>query len=111
MGLDVPEELIVLALVLFLLSVMLRRSFGSDTARPTRAARKVARARDYGLLREIATAPSEQAAAFVRERLASHGIRATTAPGPEGGPAGSLRVLVFAADAAAAADLLLSDSD
>lgn len=107
MELSVPEELTVLALVVFLLSLALRWSFGSETAKQ----RKLTKARDYGLLRQVATAPSEPAAQFVKDLLRSHGIRATTAPGPADGPAEVRRVLVFPADAANAADLLLRDFD
>lgn len=107
MGLGIPEVL-VLAVVVFVLSAVLRWSVGSQTARGDRMERKLARARDYGLLREVATAPSERAAGFARDLLRRNGIRATTAPGAEGG---TLRVLVFPADARAAADVLLRDVD
>jgi hypothetical protein len=101
MGLSIPEEFLVLAAIIILLSGVLRRFFGSDTVRIDR---KLARGRDYGLLSEVATAPSEQAATFVRELLRRNGIRATTAPDDDGA---TQHVLVFPSDAQAAADLLL----
>ena len=64
MGLSIPNEVLVLAAMILLLSGVLRRFFGSQTA-GGRIERKLAKARDYGLLSEVATAPSEQAAAFV----------------------------------------------
>jgi hypothetical protein len=108
MGMSIPDEALVLIAVIFVLSGVLRRFFGSDTARGGRVERKLARARDYGLLSEVATAPSEQAATYVRELLRSNGIRATTAPDDENG---TTHVLVFPADAQAAADVLLRVSD
>jgi hypothetical protein len=101
MVLPVEEELAVLLAVVILLSGVLRWFFGSQT---TRGERKLRRARDYGLLSEVATAPSEQAANFVRELLRSNGIRATTAPDDDGA---TQHVLVVPADAKAAADVLL----
>jgi hypothetical protein len=101
MGLSIPDEVLVLAAILILLSGVLRRFFGSDTVG---IERKLARARDYGLLSEVATVPSEQAATFVRELLRRNGIRATTAPDDDGA---TQHVLVFPADARAAAELLL----
>jgi hypothetical protein len=106
MGLSIPNEALILAAIIVLLSGILRRFFGSDTARGGRIERRLAKARDYGLLSEVATAPSEQAATFVRELLRSNGIRATTAPDADGA---TQHVLVFPADAKAAADLLLRD--
>jgi hypothetical protein len=106
MGLSIPDEALILMAVIILLSGVLRRFFGSDTAGAGRIERRLTKARDYGLLSEVATAPSEQAANFVRELLRSNGIRATTAPGDDGS---TQRVLVFPADAQAAADLLLRD--
>jgi hypothetical protein len=103
MGLSIPNEVLVLAAIIVLLAGILRRYFGSDTA-GGRIERKLAKARDYGLLSEVATAPSEQAAAFVRELLRRNGIRATTAPDDDGA---TQHVLVFPADARAAAELLL----
>jgi hypothetical protein len=105
MGLSIPEEFLVLGAIIILLSGVLRRFFGSDIAGPVRIERKLSRARDYGLLSEVATVPSEQAAVFVRELLRRNGIRATTAPDDDGA---TQHVLVFPADAQAAADLLLS---
>lgn len=104
MGLSIPNELLVLGAIIVLLSGVLRRYFGSQTARGDRAERKLTRARDYGLLSEVATAPSEQAAVFVRELLRRNGIRATTAPDDDGR---TQHVLVFPADAEAAANVLL----
>jgi hypothetical protein len=104
MGLPGGDEIAVLASVIILLSGVLRWFFGSQTASGGRAERKLAKARDYGLLSEVATAPSEQAATFVRELLRSNGIRATTAPDDDGA---TQHVLVFPADARAAADVLL----
>lgn len=104
MELPVRDEMAILVAIIILLSGVLRWFFGSQTARGSRAERKLARARDYGLLSEVATAPSEQAANFVRELLRSNGIRATTAPDDDGS---TQHVLVFPADAKAAAELLL----
>lgn len=106
MGLSIPDEVLVLAAVIFVLSGVLRRFFGSELARRSRGERKITKARDYGLLSEVATAPSEEAATFVRELLRSNGIRATTAPDDDGA---TQHVLVFPKDAKAAADLLLRD--
>jgi hypothetical protein len=106
MGLSIPNELLVLAAIMVLLSGILRKFFGSQTARSDRADRRLAKARDYGLLSEVATAPSEQAATFVRDVLRRNGIRATTAPDDDGA---TQHVLVFPADAKAAADVLLRD--
>ena len=90
--------------MIILLSGVLRWFFGSQTAQGGRAERRLAKARDYGLLSEVATAPSEQAARFVQDLLRSNGIRATTASDDDGT---TQHVLVFPADAKAAADLLL----
>jgi hypothetical protein len=106
MGLSIPNELLILAAMIVLFSGILRKFFGSQNVRAERVERKLARARDYGLLSEVATVPSEQAAAFVREMLRSNGIRATTAPDDDGA---TQHVLVFPADARAAADVLLRD--
>ncbi|HEX5401091.1 MAG TPA: hypothetical protein VFX16_02175 [Pseudonocardiaceae bacterium] len=108
MGLSIPNEVLVLAAVIILLSGILRRLFGSQTAGGGRIERKLAKARDYGLLSEVATAPSEQAATFVRELLRRNGIRATTAADDDGA---TQHVLVFPADAKAAAELLLHSGD
>ena len=104
MGLPARDEIAVLVAMIILLSGVLRWFFGSQTTDGGRTERKLAKARDYGLLSEVATAPSEQAATFVRELLRSNGIRATTAPDDDGA---TQHVLVFPADAKAAADLLL----
>jgi len=53
-----------------------------------------AREDEYGLLDVAAVAPDEAAAQRARDALADAGIRATTAPAPDGG----VRILVFAAD-------------
>ncbi|HVV18252.1 MAG TPA: hypothetical protein VHF06_02375 [Pseudonocardiaceae bacterium] len=105
MALPIQDEVAVLVAVIFLLSGVLRWFFGSQKT-SARVDRKLARARDYGLLAEVATAPSEQAAQFVRELLRSNGIRATTAPDDDGA---TQHVLVFPADADAAAKLLLRE--
>ena len=105
MGQGIPDELLVLGVVVFALTAVLRWSFGG---REARAERRITRARDYGLLRQVATAPSEKAATFVRDLLRRNGIRATTAPGEADD---TLRVLVFPADARAAADLLLKQDE
>ncbi|HEX7661447.1 MAG TPA: hypothetical protein VF444_18390 [Pseudonocardiaceae bacterium] len=104
MGLPLSDETMLLLAVLFLLSGVLRRVFGTQTSR---AERKLARARDYGLLREIATVPSPRSATFVQERLRQRGIRSTVAPSERDDRLG---VLVFPADARTAADALLADS-
>lgn len=106
MGLSTMDEVLVLTAITVLLSGVLRRFFGSDTAKTGRIERKLERARDYGLLSEVATVPSERSATFVRELLRSNGIRATTAPDDDGA---TQHVLVFPADAKAAAELLLRD--
>jgi hypothetical protein len=103
MGLSIPNQVLILAAIIVLLSGVLRRFFGSDTPR---VERKLAKARDYGLLSEVATVPSAQAAEFVRDLLRRNGIRATTAPDDDGA---TQHVLVFPADAEAAAELLLRD--
>jgi hypothetical protein len=105
MGLPISDETVVLLVVVFLLAAMLRWVFGAQTSRIDR---KLAKARDYGLLREVATVPSKQAAEFVQDRLRRRGIRSTVAPSDHDD---RLRVLVFPADARAAADALLSDSE
>lgn len=105
MGLTGLDEALVLLAVIFVLSGVLRRFFGSDVPR---VERRLAKARDYGLLSEVATAPSEQAATFVRDLLRSKGIRATTAPDDNGT---TQHVLVFPKDARAAADVILGVSD
>lgn len=111
MGLPSEEALILLSAI-FGLAAVLRVTFGSDTARAGRADRRLdrrlTRARDYGLLFEVATVPSDRAAAFVRDLLRGNGIRSTTAPVDDG--AGK-RVLVFPADQRAAAGLLLRVND
>jgi hypothetical protein len=104
MGLPISDEALVLLAMIVLLSGVLRWFFGSDTGK--RADRQMAKAADYGLLAEVATAPSEQAAKFVQDQLRRNGIRATTAPSGDGA---RLRVLVFPKDARAAADVLLRD--
>jgi hypothetical protein len=53
----------------------------------------------YGLLREVASTPTSSAAAALRDRLRTEGVRATTAPAEEGA---GCRVLVFPDDEAAA---------
>jgi hypothetical protein len=100
-GMAGTEELLVLLAIGFLLCAVLRWSFGDG-----RVTRKLHKARDYGLLREVATTPSDRAARFVQDRLRRGGIRATTAPDDD---TGAVHVLVFPADARAAADLLLTD--
>jgi hypothetical protein len=105
MGLTVPDEVLVLLAVLFVLSGILRRYFGSDLPR---IERRLAKARDYGLLSEVATAPSVKAAEFTRDLLRSKGIRATTAVDDNGT---TQHVLVFPKDARAAADVLLKEDD
>jgi hypothetical protein len=99
------DEALILFAVIILLAGILRRYFGSDL---DRTERKLAKARDYGLLSEVATVPSEQAATFVRDLLRSNGIRATTAPDDNGA---TQHVLVFPADAHAAANVLLQVND
>ncbi|HWE91336.1 MAG TPA: hypothetical protein VG317_17880 [Pseudonocardiaceae bacterium] len=105
MGLPIPDETVVLIVVIFLLAAVLRWVFGAQTSRIDR---KLAKARDYGLLREVATVPSQQAARFVQDRLRERGIRSTVAPSEQDD---RLRVLVFPADASAAAAALLSDPE
>jgi hypothetical protein len=105
MGLPIPDETVVLIVVIFLLAAVLRWVFGAQTSRIDR---KLAKARDYGLLREIATVPSQQAARFVQDRLRERGIRSTLVPCDQDG---RLRVLVFPADAPAAAATLLRDPE
>jgi hypothetical protein len=52
-------------------------------------------ARDYGLLREVATVSSQRSAGLVVDRLGAHGIHATTVPRRE---AGGFGILVFPED-------------
>jgi len=104
-GLPVSDEALILLAVIFVLSGALRWTFGSQTSR---CSRRLAKARDYGLLREVATAPSEKAAHFVQQRLRNRGIRSTTVPAADNS---RIRVLVFPADAQAAADVLLNDPE
>jgi hypothetical protein len=104
MSLPLSDEMVVMIGIAILLSGILRWAFGG----PARAERKLTRARDYGLLHEIATTSSERAAQFAREQLRHNGIRATTAPGDDGA---TQRVLVFPADAARAADVLMREGE
>lgn len=62
--------------------------------------------KDYGLLREVATVPSTEAARLVEERLHAAGVAATTVPTDDGE---RWRILVFPADQATAARTLLVD--
>lgn len=92
----VPWDLLLALIVITLLSLALRMVFGDE-----RGAR-----REYGLLREVATASSHRAAATVTSRLRAHGIRVTTVPA-EDGPA--QRIMVFPSDERRAVNLLLED--
>lgn len=80
--------------VFALLIALLRWAFGDD-----RAVRPVGGDGGYGLLREVAVAPSRAAADALRDRLRKEGVRATTAPTEDGT---GFRVLVFPTDEATA---------
>jgi hypothetical protein len=62
--------------------------------------------REYGLLREIATASGQQAAVAVTKRLRENGVRVTTVPAEDGT---GVRIMVFPADEHRAVTLLLED--
>lgn len=79
-------------LVLGVLAGLLRWTYGTQADHPAPERDPDG---DYGLLRQIAVAPTAGAAATLRRRLADAGIRATVNPSP-----GGHRVLVFARDAA-----------
>jgi hypothetical protein len=77
--------------VVGILAVGLRLSFGTGrTPAPERQP-----GQGYGLLRPVATVPTQVAAQVLCRRLADADIRATTAPGPDGR---GHQVLVFPAD-------------
>ncbi|WP_253834701.1 hypothetical protein [Actinokineospora globicatena] len=93
MDLPAPYLLLVALLVIGLLGLVLRWAFAPDN--PTR---------DYGLLREVATAPTPTAAKAVEHHLRQAGIKSTTAPTPDGT---AYRILVFPADERTAINALL----
>jgi len=86
-----------LLLVLALLVVLLRWTYGSRPARGT------AERRDYGLLQPVARAADEQTARALQDLLAGAGIRSTLAHRP-----GAVDVLVFGSDAETAHRLVAS---
>jgi hypothetical protein len=91
--------LVALGLVLVLV-LLLRWAFGHGTSvvarRPSTGTEE-----EYGLLTPVARPETFVEAELLRQRLLSHGIRATLAPTSEGP-----RVMVFPADAAIAGEVL-----
>jgi hypothetical protein len=97
----VLDWLLVLPMFILLIG-LLRWAFGDDRAiGPAEAG-----GGGYGLLREVASAPSRRAAEALRDRLRTEGVRATTALTEDGA---GCRVLVFADDEAAARLVLHDD--
>ncbi|WP_156758523.1 hypothetical protein [Actinokineospora pegani] len=94
MDLPAPYLSLVALLVIGVLGLVLRWGFAAGPKK------------DYGLLKEIAKVPSQNAARFVEERLQQAGVRATTVPAEDGE---GLRVMVFPADERAAVEALLDD--
>ncbi len=84
----VLTQVLVLAVVLGLLALVLRWTFGDD-----RRAVPDHTGDDFGLLREVAGAPTAEAASALASRLRAAGIRTTVAR-----RGGVHRVLVFPAD-------------
>ncbi|MGH3493107.1 MAG: hypothetical protein ACRDRL_22870 [Sciscionella sp.] len=89
-----PEILLVL-LVGLLLAVLLRAVFGRSEP-----------PRNYGLLTEIATVPSANAAKLVTDRLGEQGVRVTTVPRSDDD---GLAVMVFPDDTQRALAILLAE--
>ncbi len=87
----ITGPLIALAVVA-VLALVLRWAFNADVRKIDTALIAAARDDDFGLLSVAGTVDSIEEADALRERLASAGIRATTAPAPEG----RFRILVFA---------------
>jgi hypothetical protein len=92
-----PYLTLVAVLVLGLLILLLRWGVGTSERR--------ADTEDYGLLEQVATAPSRAAVSVVEQRLRRAGVRATVVAALDG----THRVLVFPADRQRAADALLAD--
>lgn len=89
-------ELLFAFSVIAALAVVSRLVFG--------AGRRPSGKRDYGLLREVALAPSDRAAAVVTDLLREHDIKATTVPRTD---ADGVRIMVFGTDEARAVQTLL----
>jgi hypothetical protein len=81
--------------VFALLVALLRWTFGDDRS----VGLGGGEGSGYGLLREVAVAPTRDAADALRSRLRREGVRATTAPTEDGT---GCRVLVFPTDEATA---------
>lgn len=93
---DIPPPLVEYggaALVLVLLGLLLRWTFGTQNARRV-PSENPDDPMGTGLLQEVTRVPSETAAGLLRRRLAGQGIRATVAPADTQG----YRVLVFPDD-------------
>lgn len=90
-----PWELLIAVAMTVMIGAMLR---------PFVRVRQVQR--DYGLLREVATAPTQRAAGAVVTRLRDNGIRVTTAESEDGE---RLRIMVFQMDERRAIELLLEE--
>jgi hypothetical protein len=88
--------------VFALLVALLRWTFGDDRS----VGLGGGEGGGYGLLREVAVAPSRDAADALRSRLRQEGVRATTAPTEDGT---GCRVLVFPTDEVTARLVLHED--
>ncbi|MBM7776494.1 hypothetical protein JOD54_006698 [Actinokineospora baliensis] len=93
MDLPAPYLLLVALLVIGLLGLVLRWAFHSPDRHP-----------DYGLLRQVAKAPTPTAAKAVEAQLRAAGVKSTTVPTDDGD---AYRILVFPADERVAIDVLL----
>lgn len=91
--------------VLLLLAGVLRWSIG-DPRRQSSSRRRRARRADFGLLVEVATAPTDTAARMATDALYAAGVRATTAPASDGD---RLSVLVFGSERERALAVLLDE--
>lgn len=88
--------------VLGLLAVMLRWTFGTTRTMPG----PNTAGKGHGLLTEVGVLPNADSAAVLRRRLAASGVRATVSRGD----AGCYRLLVFPADEASARTVLSRNS-
>ncbi|RLK61419.1 hypothetical protein [Actinokineospora cianjurensis] len=93
MDLPAPYLLLVALVVIGLLGLVLRWAFHTPDPH-----------HDYGLLRQVATAPTRTAAKAVEDQLRHAGVKSTTATTPDGD---AYRILVFPADERTAIDVLL----
>ncbi|MGH3622409.1 MAG: hypothetical protein ACRDQ5_11555 [Sciscionella sp.] len=93
----VPWDLLLALIAMTQLCLVLRMVFRGDKRRGRR---------EYGLLREVATASSQRAATTVTTRLRENGVRVTTVPAEDGT---GVRIMVFPADEYRAVTLLLED--